>query len=225
MRADLSCFIVLAMLMWCGCGLDWQGTGNFTTSNKTIIFSYIDAHFDLSWQKDTICTQSGSDTTLVDFATNFSNYLNGLWDPAWNVVVVYNSQTNSDAIVYGFSFWLHWLWINGKKMNDGNYVSIILWKDYNCIQWYTINANKDYNGVYSTYDRGINDLFHNFIYNNRPSFSHDDMWSSSINFLKGMTASSAAFGTDPTVYTMITTEMVSPLYYCRVCAKNFYISF
>jgi hypothetical protein len=57
------------------------------------------------------------------------------------VVVIYEDATSSDTVVYGYAFRDHWMWYNGFVMDDGNYVSFIIWKDYNCDGWASINSN------------------------------------------------------------------------------------
>jgi hypothetical protein len=130
---------MLFLLPFCN-ALNWQGTGTFTSDNRTIIWNYINANFSQDWAHSRIT--SSADTTLANFSSAFSTELNRLWDPAWNVVVVYISDgTNSDSVVFGYAFRDHWMWYNGYPTNDGYYVSFIIWKDYNCITWGTINSN------------------------------------------------------------------------------------
>jgi hypothetical protein len=58
------------------------------------------------------------------------------------VVVVYTTDsTNFDSVVFGYAFRDHWMWYNGYAMDDGHYVSFIIWKDYNCNGWASINRN------------------------------------------------------------------------------------
>lgn len=61
--------------------LEWMGIGTFTDDNITDIKNYIKDHFDFSQY---------SNLTMTNFVVAFSDYLNGKWDPAWNVVVAYN---------------------------------------------------------------------------------------------------------------------------------------
>lgn len=72
-----------------------------------------------------------------------SDYLNSLWDPAWNIVLVYqvDPTENLDSVVYGFAYWGHWLWYNGYQSPIGGYISCICWKDWNCNGWKTIDAS------------------------------------------------------------------------------------
>lgn len=105
----------------------------------SVINSYISANFTM-----------GSETiaTLPKKPGKFSNYLNDLWAPAWNVVIILSrySPINFDAVIYGYAFRNHWLWINGLKLytflENGliYYGSFIIWKDYNCLGWLTINS-------------------------------------------------------------------------------------
>jgi hypothetical protein len=56
-------------------------------------------------------------------------------------VVGYISEgsNNGDSVLYGYAFRDHWMWYNGFLMDDGHYVSFVIWKDYNCIGWITFN--------------------------------------------------------------------------------------
>ena len=148
MGKELGFLLVIAMLLQCGSALNWQGTGNMSNSNLTDIWTYINANFKTSWQRSAI----SNGPSVSNFVSGFSTYLNGLWDPAWNVVVVYNYDgSNSDAVLYGYAFNDHWLWYNGVKMDDNYYVTFIIWKDYNCVKWYTssffLGATNTYSGT------------------------------------------------------------------------------
>lgn len=142
MRAIIPFFIFfLALLAWNN-ALDWQGTGNMSESNMTMIWTHINSNFNKAYPYSTLYALQ--DTKLANYAVSLSNYLNGLWDPAWNVVIVYIAETttpNSDSVVYGYAFREHWMWFNGFRMDDGRYCSFIIWKDYNCDKWYTLNNN------------------------------------------------------------------------------------
>lgn len=138
MTVRANFFLDFLLLLGCIHALDWQGIGNMSGSNMTIIKNYIDANFSSSWKQTTVTNYK--DTTLVNFSISFSDHLNSLWDPAWNVVVVYlYGSTNYDSLVYGYAFRGHWIWLNGYAMIDGNYVTFIIWKDYNCVSWITLN--------------------------------------------------------------------------------------
>lgn len=87
MEEKLSFFAVLILLLiGCGNAENWQGIGDMTVDNMTDIWSYINKNFHANW--DSTALMTASDQTLATFVTDFSDYLNGLWDPAWNVVVV-----------------------------------------------------------------------------------------------------------------------------------------
>jgi hypothetical protein len=63
MRNQLIFAIAVLFLLNCGYGLNWQGAGNWTTSNLTIIRNYINTNFSKS---------SFTNTYFSDFATAFS---------------------------------------------------------------------------------------------------------------------------------------------------------
>jgi hypothetical protein len=111
---------------------------------------------------------------LKDFVTAFSTYLNDLWDPAWNVVVIYiTDKTNADSVLYGYAFRNHWMWYNGFLMDDGYYVTFIIWKDYNCVGWITHNDNID---GQSTFNSTTTALIQTAITNFAPQVNQDDIW-------------------------------------------------
>lgn len=57
--------------------LNWQGTGNFTDSNITYIWSFIETNIQGYF----------GEVIMQRFAKDLSTHLNTAWDPAWNVVV------------------------------------------------------------------------------------------------------------------------------------------
>lgn len=75
----------------------------------TVINSYISANFTMGLE---------TTSSLPAKVGPFSDYLNNLWAPAWNVVIIYSNSLdiNFDAVVYGYAFRNHWMWINGLKM-------------------------------------------------------------------------------------------------------------
>jgi hypothetical protein len=42
-----------------------------------------------------------------------------------------------DAIVVGYAFRDHWMWFNGYSY-IGRTFSFVIWKDYNCVAWNSI---------------------------------------------------------------------------------------
>ena len=69
-------------------------------------------------------------------ATNISNSLNEMWDPAWNVVVGKLIYLTIDFTFCGYAFRFHWFWHNNYKG-----YSIVISKDYNCGEWATFQSN------------------------------------------------------------------------------------
>lgn len=106
---------------------NWQGTGTFENMNTSEIWDYI--HANLKRNNDA--------NTMQAFSTDLSDYLNGKWAPAWNVVInsVLNAASSdfNDVILYGYAFKNHWLWFNGyadPAITDTTF-SFVIWKDYN----------------------------------------------------------------------------------------------
>jgi hypothetical protein len=194
--------ISLLLLLVCSSGLNWQGAGNMNSDNRTIVMNYISTNFHTSISVNTAL--AAGDTTLSAFATDFAAHLNGYWDPAWNVVIVYINThgENTDTVLYGYAFRDHWMWLNGLAMDDGYYVSFIIWKDYNCITWYAINAN---DASHSTFDSATNTLIYNALaaYNDGQL---NDIWWTAVNLIGNIIGSNSAFqGTDK-AYTIIVSQ-------------------
>jgi hypothetical protein len=75
---------------------------------------------------------------LNPFCEQFSTALNTKWDPAWNVVISF-SDSLIDTVLYGYAYNGHWYWYNGYG-GLGKYFGIVIWKDYNCQGWKTLDA-------------------------------------------------------------------------------------
>jgi hypothetical protein len=65
------------------------------------------------------------------------------------------------------------MWYNGFLMDDGYYVTFIIWKDYNCIGWITHNDNVDFQ---STFDGATTKLIKNAIANFASQVDKSDIW-------------------------------------------------
>jgi hypothetical protein len=89
------------------------------------------------------------------------------------VVVYITTGTNGDSVLYGYAFRDHWMWYNGFLMDDGYYVSFIIWKDYNCITWITHNDMVD---GQSTFDAATTDLIKSAISNFASQVDKSDVW-------------------------------------------------
>ena len=131
MELKWSYALLIVVLLSCGSCLDWQGAGNWTSDNLTVLHNMI----------------NGVSPTDVasSYTTNtktISDGLNKLWDPAWNVVIVkFGDSINYDSVLYGYSFRGHWFWLNGWERIDGTYMSFIIWKDYNCVGWVNLHSD------------------------------------------------------------------------------------
>jgi hypothetical protein len=82
-------------------------------------------------------------------AKYISDTLNTAWDPAWNVFVFeLVGDPTVDAVVVGYAFRDHWMWFNGYSY-QGRTFSFIIWKDYNCVTWFSV-GDSAINGSPST---------------------------------------------------------------------------
>ena len=128
-------FLALLLLHQPVGALNWQGTGEMTNDNLTVIWDYIHTNFKANVDADTIQT----------FNLGLSDNLNALWAPAWNIITVRISRATSynDVVLYGYAFRNHWMWFNGytDPSISETMFSFVVWKDYNCKDWKTIGIN------------------------------------------------------------------------------------
>lgn len=142
MNKFLPFLITLNVLLRFESTLDWQGTGNMSSDNLTVIWDYIHNNFKSDWTYNLFMRYQ--DQTLINFTTGLSDQLNKRWDPAWNVVAVANNG-HADAVLYGYAFRDHWLWYNGYLLSGGVYtMSFLIWKDYNCLKWMNLGDSATY---------------------------------------------------------------------------------
>jgi hypothetical protein len=84
-----------------------------------------------------------------------------------------------DTVVYGYAYKTHWMWFNGYLMDDGNSVGFIIWKDYNCDTWTTVNSNTLNGNTFTSYTGAEQLAFSNGL-NQYPSSStppqYSDIW-------------------------------------------------
>ena len=154
MERKFAVLFLFLTFVACATGKNWMAGGNWTYGNLTT----------LKQQIQTFDTQS-SRSTYAAFATTLSTNLNTAWAPAWNVVIYYFTDGNNyDAVLYGYAFNGHWFWLNGFLLS-GSYYSFIIWKDYNCVKWYTYN-NADANNAVSSFSSIILSNITTFFSNN-----------------------------------------------------------
>lgn len=213
--------LVLLLLLSLATAINWQGTGNMSQSDMNIVRGYIYNNFSLAWKYGTVI--SPGDSTLVNFANRFSTEMNRIFEPAWNIFVVYlTDKSNSDTVLYGYAFRDHWFWLNGVQMNDGYYVGFVIWKDYNCYAWYSFNPNSastplssyntaDATGIYKT---TIQPVYNAAVPNLQPGNVWDSAYKLNGAYLTNPSTSSLAF-------TMIASESNKAKYYARFCAKQY----
>jgi hypothetical protein len=107
-------------------------------------------------------------------------------------------------------------------MNDGYYVSFIIWKDYNCNGWASINYNTvaTMNGEVNTFPPETHDITYSFI-NQWGSTQSDDPWGVSVDLITQLQAYDAAFqGTDK-AFTAIVSQSYYARYFAKVCALHY----
>jgi hypothetical protein len=130
-QSGLTFVVALLTLLGAANGVGWQGTGNMSASNMTSVWSFIHTTY------DNVPTKYGeihfNQTAAVE---GFVTYLNGLWDPSWNVVGL-DTVASSDAVLYGYAFNSHWIWINNYA-SSGFVFGFVIWKDYKCGGYQTV---------------------------------------------------------------------------------------
>lgn len=173
-KKSITSAILVFFLISCVCSISWQGTGNMTSSNMTFIWNTINANMPTY--------VSASKTNLSQLAVALSNKLNQEWSPAWNVFVFELFDRTVDAIFYGYSYKAHWMWFNDFSF-AGRSFSFVIWKDYNCVVWNTIDnsmlqnnfANTDANAaIYNTLSSALTSLQASPI--TLPYNSYEEIW-------------------------------------------------
>jgi hypothetical protein len=85
MIVQIKLITVLAIMLVGSQALNWQGTGSMTIDNLTIINNYINTNLPMgSFNNDV--------NSVAPKLAIFSDYLNGLWGSAWNLVAIYNNN-------------------------------------------------------------------------------------------------------------------------------------
>ena len=166
MELKWSYALLIMVLLGCGSSLDWMGAGNWTSDNLTILHNQINT-----------VTPLEQTSSLTASAKSISDELNTLWDPAWNVVIVYYADGNNyDSVLYGYGFNGHWFWLNGYLISPG-YVAFIIWKDYNCVSW--VNFESDYS--YTTYSSLITSALSSLFTGGYVNLQLSDIWTVAMN--------------------------------------------
>lgn len=190
-------------------GLNWQAAGNISACT---VLDFINANYNPGWtQWDIFETEKN---VLTQFTNLVSNYLNDLWDPAWNVVVVYVNTpgSNGDSVLYGYAFRQHWLWLNGYKTNDDHYVSFIVWKDYNCAgNWFDVSNSSN---IHSTFSEDETAALRLKFSSYRQIGSYDDVWGTAKYIIDDMGNPSN---------TMVISQISDTFMYGRVCTNYYYV--
>ncbi len=179
-------FVLLLSLLGNFSALDWQGYGNMSSSNLTDIWTFVNNNIGYAV----------TNSKHQEFTTNLSNYLNKLWDPAWNVFVI-QTTVSKDTVVYGYAFRDHWMWYNGYVINNA-FLSFVIWKDYNCQGWIEPGSSLTFT---STENAAIIKLSNSF----QASADRADIWGTAKKFMNSLVAQTAFSGPDK-AYSLIMTQ-------------------
>jgi hypothetical protein len=179
----VSFLVVVCLLGGVRC-VQWQAAANISAANHTLIWSTINAGL------TTYVPNAGSSTGHSDLAQYISDSLNAAYDPAWNVFVFeLVGDPTLDAVVVGYAFRDHWMWFNGYSYL-GRTFSFIIWKDYNCIAWVSID-NTVMNGAASTNILGV--IGTNAIRSSLIAVPYDDIWGFGQSLINRLYTSTSAF--------------------------------
>ena len=204
MELKWSYALLIVVFLGCGSCLDWQGAGNWTSDNLTVLNNMINA-------------VSPSELTiyLSTDVKNISDQLNTLWAPAWNVVIVYYPDSiNYDSVLYGYGFRAHWFWFNGWQRTDGTYLTFIIWKDYNCIGWVNFMAP-------STFSSSATTSITNNVTSASTGLQLSDIWSVAHSIPTTVVAADSTILQDPLGYTIIASQSGSAIFYTEVCVSAY----
>jgi hypothetical protein len=183
-----------------------------TQDNLTIIRAKINA-----FDRTAFYTSYGS------FAPALSEQLNTLWPPAWNVVVLFSIDAkNYDAVLYGYGFREHWSWFNGMKTNTGFYISFIIWKDFNCLGWITIDATSSKYKDSSFSDLEIT-VITNTIQAGYTNRDVNDIWLAAQDIQAKVATTGGAIFSDKLAFSVVASQAGTPFIYARICAKDFIV--
>ena len=89
------------IFLLCTRQIGWQGYGNWSSSNLTEIWTFINGN---------IRTYTGN-SDYDTFSAALSDRLNTIWAPYWNVLTIKTTAV-FDTVLYGYAFHNHWLWYN-----------------------------------------------------------------------------------------------------------------
>lgn len=209
MRLNLTNLLFVSALIGLCSSLNWMAGGSFTQENFDILRAKINA-FDTSSTMQTIGAS----------ADQISSDLNTLWAEAWNVVIPYYTDgKNYDSILYGYAFNGHWFWFNGFHLVNNNYISFIIWKDYNCITWYSFNPI-DENLSQSTFSDDITSSLTSGLQVGSNSRDVSDIWLAAQSIQDLVIATPSIF-TDKLAYSIIASQSSTTIYFGRFCVHNY----
>jgi hypothetical protein len=104
------------------------------------------------------------------------------------------------------------------------YVSFIIWKDYNCVQWFTINPinlNSARSSFSPTISEAITFGLRSGSLNSKRLVS--DIWVLAQDIQASIPTSGAGVFSDPLAYTVVAAQNFNSFIFGRVCAKDYHI--
>lgn len=196
---SVALFLVLMLLLHQPvAALNWQGTGNFTNDNLTIIWNYIQNNL----------ASSANGGTLQQFTTQLSETLNTNWDRGWNVVTTKFLSTTSiynDVVVYGYAYNNHWMWFNNyvDQAVSSKAFSFVIWKDYNCASWKNLGFSADTADLASGFTSGQKTDIMMYIFSITTDSMKYDPWGVAKTLLDKVQASSNFVSGNDRAYSIV----------------------
>jgi hypothetical protein len=104
-------------------------------------------------------------------------------------------------------------------MDDGYYVSFIIWKDYNCNGWASINYNTiiDQNAGIDTFPSTLGKTF----INSFATDQQDDPWGVAVSMITSLQNYNAAFQGNDKAFTIIVSQSTYAKYFAKICSLHF----
>jgi hypothetical protein len=105
-------------------------------------------------------------------------------------------------------------------MSDGKYITFLIWKDYNCIKWITVDLT-DKNFPTSSYTNTDSNSIKTAIQTGYASRNLDDIWLAAQSLQATIATVGGNIFSDKLAYSVIATPTMQGFFFCKVCAKDY----
>jgi hypothetical protein len=140
------------------------------------------------------------------------------------VIVYYGDGKDYDSVLYGYAFNRHWFWLNRFQLSlsSGAYLTFVIWKDYNCVQWITINPG-DSAYITSSYISTDTTAITNNLQAGYAGRDVSDIWLAAQDIQTTIAATGGNIFSDKLAYSVIPAQYSYAYFLGRVCAKDYII--